>query len=46
MTLGTGTIFNPQRGKCLDLKTGNCVGFNEYQAVIQTCNNSQNWEVQ
>ena len=43
---GTGTIFNPQSGKCLDLKTVNRFGFNEYQAVIQTCNNSQNWAVQ
>ena len=43
---GTGTIFNPHSGKCLDLKTVNRFGFNEYQAVIQTCNNSQNWAVQ
>jgi hypothetical protein len=43
---GTGTIFNPQSGKCLDLKTINRFGFNEFQAVIQTCNNLQNWGVQ
>ena len=51
---GTGTIFNPQSGKCLDLKTVNLLGIsppgervvNGYQAVIQTCNNSQNWAVQ
>jgi hypothetical protein len=49
---GAGTIFNPQSGKCLDLKTINGNPgegqnpFNEYQAVIQTCNNSQIWAVQ
>jgi Ricin-type beta-trefoil lectin domain len=43
---GTGTIFNLGSGKCLDLKTINRFGFNEFQAVIQTCNNSQNWGVQ
>lgn len=43
---GTGTIFNLQSGKCLDLKTINRFGFNELQAVIQTCNRQQNWGVQ
>jgi Ricin-type beta-trefoil lectin domain len=43
---GAGTIFNPQSGKCLDLKVINRFGFNEFQAVIKTCNNSQNWGVQ
>jgi Ricin-type beta-trefoil lectin domain len=43
---GTGTIFNLRSGKCLDVKTVNRFGFNEFQAVIQTCNNSQNWGVQ
>jgi Ricin-type beta-trefoil lectin domain len=43
---GLGTIFNLGSGKCLDVKTVNRFGFNEFQAVIQTCNNSQNWGVQ
>jgi len=43
---GLGTIFNLGSGKCLDLKTINRFGFDEFQAVIQTCNNSQNWGVQ
>src|SRR5262245_34154306 len=43
---GLGTIFNLGSGKCLDLKTINRFGFNEFQAVIQTCNSNQNWVVQ
>jgi Ricin-type beta-trefoil lectin domain len=43
---GLGTIFNLGSGKWLDVKTVNRFGFNEFQAVIQTCNNSQNWGVQ
>ncbi|WP_045227167.1 ricin-type beta-trefoil lectin domain protein [Methyloterricola oryzae] len=43
---GTGTIFNLRSGKCLDLKTVNRFGFNEFQAVIKTCNTVQNWVVQ
>jgi hypothetical protein len=43
---GLGTIANLGSGKCLDLKTINRFGFNEFQAVIQTCNNNQNWGVE
>jgi hypothetical protein len=42
---GLGTISNLGSGKCLDLETINRFGFNEFQAVIQTCNNVQNWVV-
>jgi len=47
---GLGTISNLGSGKCLDLKTINRFGFDEFQAVIHTCNNVpgnnvQNWEV-
>ena len=43
---GSGAIANLGSGKCLDLKAINRFGFTEFQAVIQTCNNSQNWAVQ